>query len=140
MRDSGRVHLPEIITKSGMLQDLEFLGFVAINESVIHDDTAKRQSFVRCNDTILKAQEDVAKLQQELEDVKMRLFMEKIALICFHKGNESFENEVAAKAPWSYKGTELEAPTSANIDETKHFYECSSKLGLDVSECRPSFV
>lgn len=86
------MHLSETITKSAILQDLEFLGFVAINESLINDDTAKKHSFARCNDTVLKADEGVTELQQELEDVKMKLRMEKIALICFHKSNESFEN------------------------------------------------
>lgn len=34
----------------------------------------------------------------------------------------------------------LRTPKSDKIDGTKHFYECSSKLGLDVTECRPAVL
>jgi len=137
MRDGGRLHLPEMITKSSILQDLKFLGFDDIDESLINDETAKKASFARHNDIVVKAHQSVAKMQQEFEDLKKKLRIEKIALICFQKSAESSENEVTVKqSPWIYQGKEVERSSSSKINGRNYFAECCNKLGMDVVECR----
>jgi len=144
MRDGGRLHLPEMITKSSILQDLKFLGFDDIDESLINDETAKKATFARHNDMVLKAHQTVDKMEQELEDLKVKIQMEKIALICFQKSAESTgENEVTVEqSPWIYQGKEVKDTdqNSSNMDAGKYFVECCNKLGMDVVECRLGFV
>ncbi|CAJ1954620.1 unnamed protein product [Cylindrotheca closterium] len=140
MRDGGRLYLPETIAKSSILQDLHFLGFDDIDESLIDDQAARKGSCARHNDMVLTTHHNVATMQQELENFKMKLRLEKIALICFRKSMESIENEVTVQSPWIYRGEEVENPISSDIEGAEYFCECCDKLGMDVVECHLGFV
>ena len=103
---------------------------------MINDQAAKKGSCARHNDMVVKAHQSVANMQQEVENLKMKLRLEKIASVCFQKSTESSQNEVIVHSPWIYRGKEVEDPTSSNIIGVEYFCECCTKLGLDVVESR----
>jgi len=140
MRDGGKLHLPEVITKSSILQELGYFGFGDIDESLINDETSKLTS-TRLNDVVLRAHQKVAKMQQEYAKLGVKLRLEKIALICLQKSVESCENEVTAKSsPWSYQGKKVESWVPCHLDGIKYFRECCSKLGMEVLDTQPGLV
>lgn len=140
MRDGGKLHLPEVITKSSILQELRYFGFGDIDESLINDETSKLTS-TRLNDVVLRAHQKVAKMQQEYADLGVKLRYEKIALICLQESVEGCENEVTVESStWKFLGKEVGTTSSSQIDKEKYFRECSSKLGMELLEARRGLV
>lgn len=69
MRGDGTVHLLETVSKSAFLKDLEFLGFVGVDETKIDDGKSTSQCVERCLQVTNSCKSRIARLEKEANDL-----------------------------------------------------------------------
>lgn len=133
MRDNSTVYLPETVSKSAILKELKFFGFVDIDETKICDEKSQENCMARFNETTESVKRHIAQLQKEVKRMeenvairKQKIEKERLALKCREFGVKCTEDRF-----WvPFEEFELLGCNTIHCD--KYFIGCCKKLGLCV--------
>ena len=139
MRDNGTDHLPETVSKTAILRDLEFLGFEDIRgDHFVIDEKSNQNCLARSDQVTLGTKRRIANLEKKVEaselsirilerDLKRRkveVKMEKLALKCRATCVESTKDRFSV----GYAGYE----GLSKVHEDQYLIECCDRLALCV--------
>lgn len=139
MRDNGTVYLPETVSKTAILRDLEFLGFEDIHgDDFVIDEKSNQNCLARSDQVTLGTKRRIANLEKKVEaselsirilerDLKRRkveVKMEKLALKCRATCVESTKDRFSV----GYSGYE----GLSKVHKDQYFIECCDRLALCV--------
>jgi hypothetical protein len=85
MRDNGKVHLTENVSKAALLKELKYFGFADIDRALISDTQSKRQTPTRITDIMLESRQKITAMKQEIHSLEQKIKLESIAVHLFIK-------------------------------------------------------
>ena len=123
MRDNGKVHLPEAVSKSAVLEELVFLGFQDIlDESILDDKPLKQLCARRMNDVIISVNKEIADMETNIE-------MAKLAMHCYRECSKTTTKDITFIVNMNEFG---EAPMlNGKLAAESYFKAVCEKLGLE---------
>jgi len=129
MRDNGKVHLPETISKLAFLEELKFFGFKVDKTKIITNEKSQQDCITRFyqieqvnKQRIDNMEKDFKKKEEALWRNKKEIDMEKLALRCFQEG---MKETGSFTVDYRHEGL-------SDVHKDEYFIGCCDKYALCV--------
>ena len=133
MRDKGRVHLADNVSKESLLAELQFFGFENVDESLIqYDATAKRQTGARFQKNLQQSLRELANMRNEVKSLQGKIDMGELALHCLR---ESSKSVYTSEMEFRFGLKNGPFPNLHHLSDKAYFAECCERNGLHFVKC-----
>ncbi|KAL3928662.1 MAG: hypothetical protein SGBAC_012553 [Bacillariaceae sp.] len=132
MRDNGKVHLSETVSKTSLVEELKYFGFANIDEALINDTWSKRQTAMRIADIIMESEQNIMESEQNIIDMDRKVKLERIALHLFKEFLKDPKDATFFQI--GNKGCPFEEKMPGlmrDIRKDDYFRKCLDKYGVD---------